>query len=156
MLIGCSIFVLEAVSSMLLSLCSHVPVFCYYPGSDPSVNFAAFRSALITLRVENKMMPHSQAPLVEVKRCAPACQRSLVALTTLLYPSEASVLQRQEKTKTQTRVYLYVWQKGEGEGYNCRWYSICNKTSVLETKGTFNCSEVSLLSWRNNQDFLNS
>jgi len=46
---------------MLLSRCSNVPVFCYYPGSGPSVNFAVFSSVLITEDIEQ-----DDAPLVAV------------------------------------------------------------------------------------------
>lgn len=102
-------FVLEAVGSMLLSPCSHVPVFCCYSGSDPLVNFASFSSVLITESREqdDAPLPSSPGGGEETCTCLPAVPRGS-ALTPPLYPSAHWSFSSAPsgETKTQTRVYV--------------------------------------------------
>ncbi len=104
---------------MLLSLCSHVPVFCYYPGSDPSVNFAAFSSVFITESREQDYAPLPSSPggSEETCTCLPAVPCGS-ALMTPLYLSAcwsfSSALSGETKTQTRVHVCLrFVTERGK-------------------------------------------
>lgn len=109
-------FDLEAVGSILLSPCSHVPVFCCYPGSDPLVNFASFSSVLITESREqdDAPLPSSPGGGEETCTCLPAVPRGS-ALTPPLYPSARWSFSSAPsgETKTQTRVYVCLQVEAE-------------------------------------------